>query len=186
MFGKKVTVLCLCRAFVSSQQQVFRTGMHAACSCWLLQLSAAVASRWRWRCSSPMGCVDHHDSTRPRGLTRNAPERPSLACLTTSGGELVERKMDAPLSLNVLDGDRGRPPSNMFPLFAVFARLHSDNALGQKAHIYCAKQVYALVDRLSLRLRYYMYRRFRHRSRFELGPRLTSSRPAQVRLVPTA
>jgi hypothetical protein len=77
-----------------------------------------------------MGCVDYHDSTLRRGLARDAPGRPSLACLTTSGGEWVERKMDAPLSLNVLDGDRGRPPPNRFPLFAVFARLPSDNALG--------------------------------------------------------
>jgi hypothetical protein len=38
--------------------------------------------------------------------------------------------MDAPLSLNVLDGDRGRPSPNRFPLFAVFVRLPSDNALG--------------------------------------------------------
>ena len=75
-------------------------------------------------------CIGYHDSTRRRGLTRDASVRPSLACVTSSGGERVERKMDAPLSLNVLDGDRGRPPPNRFPLFAVFARLPSDNALG--------------------------------------------------------
>ena len=43
-------------------------------------------------------CADYHNPLRRRGLTRHAPERPSLACLT-SGGERVERKMDASLSL---------------------------------------------------------------------------------------
>jgi hypothetical protein len=103
----------------------------------MLLLSAAAvhcgSPRWRCRCSSPMGCVDYHDSTLRRGLARDALGRPSLACLTTSGGEWVERKMDAPLSLNVLDGDRGRPPPNRFCLFAVFARLPSANALGRAA-----------------------------------------------------
>ena len=46
-------------------------------------------------------CIGYHDSTRRRGLTRDASVRPSLACVTSSGGERVERKMDAPLSLNV-------------------------------------------------------------------------------------
>ena len=102
--------------------------------CMLLLSAAAVrcgSPRWRCRCSSPMGCVDYHDSTLRRGLARDALGRPSLACLTTSGGEWVERKMDAPLSLNVLDGDRGRPPPNRFPLFAVFARLPSDMRLAE-------------------------------------------------------
>jgi hypothetical protein len=46
-----------------------------------------------------MGCVDYHNPPRRRGLTRDASERPSLACLTTSGGEWVERKRWTPLSL---------------------------------------------------------------------------------------
>ena len=44
-----------------------------------------------------MGCVDYHNSTRHRGLARDLSERPFLACLTSSGGGRVERKMDAPL-----------------------------------------------------------------------------------------
>jgi hypothetical protein len=95
----------------------FRRSPAAGFSHWCMLLLCAAAvrcgsPRWRCRCSSPMGCVDYHDSTRRRGLARDAPGRPSLACLTTSGGEWVERKKDS------------RSADSSFALTTVFEYLH--------------------------------------------------------------
>jgi hypothetical protein len=78
-------------------------GLLAGSGSWLRPSSLLIPSELHPPLAMPLqppnGVCRLTQPTAPRGLTRDASERPSLACLITSGGEWVERKRWTPLSL---------------------------------------------------------------------------------------